>query len=141
MGTPLTKTQQPSDLVKWETSHIFCREGGTYTNGSGAEVTIEDGVGYPITYNDSTGAVTLCLQATEADVNAVMVAKGKHTVADGDSIDVEVIRRGPAILNEAALATEDVASDSFTLATLKTNLEAEDFQFTAEAVETETQST
>lgn len=130
--TALTKPYTLGDLIVAEdASPSVTRETKTVTNSTGAEITLE--VGYPM--DDNVPIVS----TDEANCDGINL---EHAViANGASVKLPVLARGPAAINWDIVPTTDYAAAAFTMNTLKTTVQALGIRCREEPDNQETQST
>lgn len=143
MGTPLSSPRVMDDLSKWEVEHAFTRAAGQLKGAAVSALTIDDPVGYPL-ISDGAGGFQLAVVGDEADVIALILQgppiKDLAIAALTDEKYL-VLTRGPAIVNEDAVELADGDGvGEFTLATIKTALEARSIRFLSEPVTREVQT-
>jgi hypothetical protein len=108
------------DLIKHEDSHIVTRDVRTLTNGTQAAISLD--IGAPIIVSSAT-ACGECAAASVNTANAILLTKVTDLAA-GASIDVVLLRRGPAAIDFAALEDTDYVAAAITMATYVTAIEA-----------------
>jgi len=128
--TAKTKPVTLGDLIIAESAPpSVTRESKTVTNSTGSEITLE--VGYPM---DDNVPVT---SGSEANTDGLLL---EHCVLEnGASKKLPVLARGPSAINGDALPAADYAGSSFTLATVKSTVEALGIQVKEEPDEQSTQ--
>jgi len=101
------------DAVAWESNYEYTRKTATFENNTGGVANFDPG----LILEDSTG--NLVPLATAASAEAVL-ATPINNLADGATIKVAVIVRGPALLNEGGLDAngQDLATALTALAAL-----------------------
>lgn len=120
--TTLTSTAKLGDLLKMETDYRYTRRAGTWTNGTGSSVTLR--LGQPFSVDESTGVLTEVDDGSEANVEALLLTPVDVVVANGESVDLSVLVRGPALINKDALPDTAIDGGTFDKGALATALEA-----------------
>lgn len=119
--TTKTSTPKLGDFLKSEWDYRYCRREGTYTNGTGSDVTLN--LGQPFSINESTGVLTAIDDGSESSAECFLVSNIDQVIADGESVDLAVLIRGPAIVNGDALPETAIDGGTFDNDALVTVLE------------------
>lgn len=144
--TALESRKTDGDLVLVEFDRAYNRVSETIKNTAGGAVTLdrERFVGYPV--KGAAGARQLALAADVASITGLMLMSHRPSLdlaaTTGESdYEYGILVRGPAVVNESALETDDYAGDPFTMATLKTRLGTLGIVVASPPPETEVQTT
>lgn len=140
----LTEKSNIADLLKHEylAGFGFCRDKVTVYNETGASITISNLLGQPImTSGAHAGAFKFAVATAEASTKGLILSTNSLTLANGASVVLVALMRGPAILNDANIAALDVSGAALTLATIKTALLALFIKSNPEPTNYQTQTT
>jgi len=127
-----TFIKRMSDVLKWEAHPGFCRRSVKIKNtdpNNGSARTIRNVVGTPVkgTYSGATKVLELAYAAEAANVTGIIVG-GPDIVDLADDATTtqlyDVLYIGPALIDYNQLKASDPAAAAWTLATIKTALEA-----------------
>lgn len=111
------------DLLVSHFDPAYCFEGRKIANASGSDQTITT-IGIPVkTSGDDWVAV---LATDEANTEGLLIETRSINVADGEKSQskMNVLVRGPAVVDISAFPDKDPAGTAYTKATIKTALEA-----------------
>lgn len=136
MATPLTSPVVLGDVVTHIESPQVCYESITLTNNTGAELNVYPG--YPL--NESGGVWDPTLATEEGSIDGLLAEKVEGLAAAGTRV-VQILKRGPAVVNVDSLPATDVADDAFNEASIVTRLAALDIIAREEPDVQETQDT
>jgi len=105
-------TPTPGDLLVHEESAIVCRDSMAITNPTAAPFVAK--VGQALT------AGTITVATGEAASDGILLEEVSLAASETTVLKYGVLSRGPAAINEAAVATVDSAGADLTVATLLT---------------------
>lgn len=131
--TTLTKTPKKGDLLKWEVEPKVTRGYGSFTPGSGADTAAGiQLMGLPVTVTYGTYAsggkfpisIAEVRAGDEANINALIIDDRIFDVAATVVTDakMEVLMKGPALINANKVKTTDLAGDAYTMSTVFSKL-------------------
>jgi hypothetical protein len=114
MATTFTELPKVGDVILHEESVMHNYDSVTITNPHSSEFTFK--VGYPI-----NGATPV---AAAAIANTTGILAQNIKLAASATAKVAIMRRGPGVVNKAALPTTDYAGASFNMTTFQSEIEA-----------------
>lgn len=123
--TTLTNNAVQGDVVKYLLDPAYNVESYAFRNVSGATITDVELLGTVVKV--SSGVVVPVLATDEANAQGVIISDEKiESLANNTTTTKKyaVLMRGPAIISQDELPTDDLAGDALTMATLVTALVA-----------------
>lgn len=138
MAILTSRSKTPGDLLVHLESLQYCTKTAKIRNKGVAEITIKDVVGYPLIAGTNGADYNIAVAGDEANVIALLVDGPSGEVSETIAATTngvkqyQVVHRPPAILNQNALRTKDVAGANFNTANIVTALKALNFEFRLE---------
>jgi hypothetical protein len=135
----LQKGKVVSDILKWDVHPGFTRVSGQFKNTTGAQIDAGYILGQPVKL--SAGYWVPVLATDEANVEGLLIYQDLiEDLANAGVLPgkVNVLVKGPAIINTDNVPAADVAGDALNWATIAANLDNMTFVTNPDTTETQT---
>jgi hypothetical protein len=122
----LSERRTEGDIVRHQFNYNYNIEQVVVHNRTGSTVSAPDVMGYPLRPDSGVGGEYMfAMQGGESYVNAILIDHRSFQVSTLANLAVftsKALVRGPAIIDQSALPTADLAAANFNMATIVTAL-------------------
>lgn len=119
-----TQPRRIGDLLVWEPHPGYTRVSALIKNLGGTAADILDPVGYPVK-SDGSGGYALAYAGDEASVIGLILFMNEIVIAASTGVSafkIDVLVRGPVLIDPNNIVTTDIAGSAMTLTTIETAL-------------------